>query len=70
MKEANKIVKGGGKKIANWKDFIIYITTHKAKKSGKESVWFSIRQNGENKKYGIGSSLAWSKGIDILFTQK
>lgn len=70
MEKTNKTIKGGGKKIAQWEDFTIFVTPKQAKRTGKKYVWFGIKQLGKNKKYKIETSLAWTRGADLLFVSK
>jgi len=55
-----------GQPIAQYEDFKIYVTRKKPKRAGKDRVWFSIRQDGQEK-WRIAASLSYVNSIDVRF---
>jgi len=56
-----------GKVIAEYEGLTITASLRKAKKTGKNRLWLSIRQHGDVKRWRISTSLTYVSSTDIRF---
>lgn len=54
------------KPIATFQGFTVYADLQKAKKTGKDRIWFHIRQD-DPKKYRTAICLNYPRALDVQF---
>jgi len=62
-------MKISGKKITSVDGLGIYINHIKPKKSGKERLWISVRQE-EPKRWRVAATLSYVNAVDVRFEKE